>query len=245
MDRQIVYPGQVPLDTDLLNAQKSFMLGLGKLIAACLDTSTIVSGLAATPGGTGVSVQIGPGEIYALDNVDSTAFGSLAADTTHQVMKQGILLDAKSFTLAVPGTAGQSAKHLVEARFIDLDTGNALLPYYNSVNPSVIWSGPGNSGASQPTKRAGTLQLQVKAGTPATTGSQVTPTPDAGWIGLWVVTVPNGASSVNAGMISAYGSANFTGGAILTQFRNHLTASDPHTQYKRKTPNLDYYLAQL
>lgn len=222
------------------------MVALGKLIAACLDTSTLVNGLAATPGGTGVSVQIGAGEIYALDNIDTAAFSSLASDSAHQIAKQGILLDPVTLTCSVPGTAGQSVNHLVEARFIDLDSGNALLPYYNSANPSMIWSGPGNNGTSQPTKRAGTLQVQVKAGTPAATGSQVTPTPDAGWMGLYVVTIPNGASAVTGGMIATYSSANFLGGAILTQFRNHLVAADPHSQYRRKNIiNLDYYVGQF
>jgi hypothetical protein len=43
----------------------------------------------------------------------------------------------------------------------------------------------------------------VKAGTAATTGTQTTPTPDAGYIPLWVVTVPYGDTSVDAGQIVA------------------------------------------
>ncbi len=42
MDRQIVYPGAIPLETDLLNTNKYTMIGLAKLAAAVMGTSTYV-----------------------------------------------------------------------------------------------------------------------------------------------------------------------------------------------------------
>jgi hypothetical protein len=66
------------------------------------------------------------------------------------------------------------------------------------------YSGAGGNGVSQAQTRKCGVAVQVKAGTAATTGSQVTPTPDAGYIGLWVVTVANGQTTITSGNISLY-----------------------------------------
>ena len=58
MDRQIVYPGQIPLETDLLNTNKYAMIALAKLSAAMLGTATIVNGLGCVPTGP-ASLQVG------------------------------------------------------------------------------------------------------------------------------------------------------------------------------------------
>ena len=151
-----------------------------------------------------MQVSVAAGEIYMLANLDGTAYSSLAADTTHQIMKQGIGLDAQLLTLAAPGTAGQSINYLIEATFSETDTTPVVLPYYNASNPSVAYSGPANAGTTNNTKRQGLVTLQAKAGTAATTGSQSTPSPDSGYVGLAVVTVAYGASSVTNSNISAY-----------------------------------------
>ena len=49
MDRNIVYPGAIPLDTDLLSPNLNAMIGLGFLAQAVLGTSTVVDGLACQP----------------------------------------------------------------------------------------------------------------------------------------------------------------------------------------------------
>src|SRR5262249_1721142 len=91
----------------------------------------------------------------------------------------------------------------------EADTDSVVLPYVNTANPSQPFSGPANSGTSQPTTRKCTVQVSAKAGTAATTGTQVTPAPDSGYVGLWVVTVANGAVTVVAGNISQYASAPY------------------------------------
>jgi hypothetical protein len=64
MDRQIIYPGAIPLETDLLNTNRNAMIGLSKLAAAILGTSAFLNGLAnygATsggPGGYGVAARL-------------------------------------------------------------------------------------------------------------------------------------------------------------------------------------------
>ena len=210
MDRQIVYVGQIPQDTDLLLTNKNTMIGLGYLMQAVLGTSTLVDGLACTPTSpASMSVQVGPGSIYSQTSVDATAYGSIAADTTDQIVKQGIIMSTQTFSCPAPGTAGQSVVYLIEAQYQDVDTGSTVLPYYNASNPAVAYSGPNNTGVSQATIRQGLCKVQVKAGTPATTGSQTTPSPDSGFTGLYAVTVANGASTITSGNIVQLTSAPF------------------------------------
>ncbi|MBA4710570.1 hypothetical protein, partial [Aquitalea aquatica] len=150
MDRQIVYPGQILPETTLLQMTKDAMIGMAKLSAAVLGTATVVNGFAVTPTSpASLQVNAAPGEIYSLQNIDGTAFSSLSADTTHQIMKQGIALDAATLTLAAPTTSGQSINYLIEASYADVDSNPVLLPYYNSASPSSPYSGQGNNGLTQ------------------------------------------------------------------------------------------------
>jgi len=202
MDRQIAYPGQIPLDTDLLNTNKFAMVGLAKLAAAVLGTATVVNGLGCVPTTpASLQVQVNPGEMYSLAATDASAYSSLSADA-HNILKQGISLDAVTLTCTPPATGGQSINYLIQAVYQDQDTGLVTLPYYNASNPSQAWSGPNNTGAQQATARKGIVTISAKAGIAATTGTQTTPAPDAGYTGLWVVTVANGQTTITAGNIS-------------------------------------------
>lgn len=205
MDRQIIYSGQVPQTTDLLSTNKQTMIALAKLCSDLFGTASLVSGLACVPTSpASMSVNINPGQIYQLANVDGTAYSAIAADTTHSILKQGILLDAQSFALTAPGTVGYSQNYLIQATYLDNDINNTVLPYYNSANPSQAFNGPGGNGTAQPTTRAGQVSLQLVAGTAATTGTQTTPAVTTGYVGIAVITVANGQSTITAGNISAY-----------------------------------------
>jgi hypothetical protein len=110
MDRVTVYSGQIPLETDLLRINKFAMMGLAKFPAAMLGTATVVNGLACVPTApAGLTVNVNPGEIYSLLNVDGTAYSSLPVDTTHSILKQGILLDA--FNLSLPSAWNGRSEH--------------------------------------------------------------------------------------------------------------------------------------
>lgn len=199
MDRGIVYPGSIPLDTDILAPQKNAMVGLGWLAQAVLGVTTLASGLGCVPTGpASLQVVVNPGAIFTQGNTDTAAYGSLGADTVRQLVKQGLLLDAATLSCPAPGTAGQSINYLIEAQYQDVDDTPVVLPYYNAANPALAWSGPNNTGVPQNTFRRGKCAVQVKAGTAATTGSQVTPAADAGWTGFWVVTVANGQTTITA-----------------------------------------------
>lgn len=218
MDRQIVYPGAIPLETDLLNTNKNAMIGLSKLAAAILGTSTFLNGLACTPTGpASLQVYVAPGEIYSLQNIDGTAYSSIAADTTHAILKQGISLDQLTLSCPAPVTAGQSVNYLIQVAYQDTDSGAVVLPYYNSSNPAQAYAGPANSGATQNTVRKGVCAVSAKAGVAATTGTQTTPAPDAGYIGAFVVTVAYGQTQITAPNISTYAGAPFlpSGGLVV------------------------------
>lgn len=226
MDRQTVYPGQIPLETDLLNTNKNVMIALGKLAGALFGTSTYVNGLSVVPNSpAALNVVVNPGEIYSLANIDGTAYSSLAADTTHSIVKQGIMLDAVTLSTPAPVTAGQSINYLIQAQFSEVDGNAVVLPFYNASNPSQAYSGPNGAGTTNNTQRKGTVVVAAKAGIAATTGSQTTPAPDSGYVGLYVVSVANGQSTVTAGNITQYASAPIYGQAALLNALNAFTVS--------------------
>jgi len=216
MDRQIVYPGAIPLDTDILNTQRNVMIAEGFLAQAMLGTGPVFNGLACTAQTVpNMTVSVGPGIVVAAETVDATAFGSLALDTADALVKVGVNLTSNTFTLTAPSTSGDSINYLIEGAFSETDTTSVVLPYYNASNPTVAYSGPANSGAPQNTQRIQRVALQLKAGSQATTGSQTTPAVDAGYTALYVITVAYGATTVVNGNISTVAGAPFIGGGSL------------------------------
>lgn len=209
MDRVIVYPGAVPLETDILSAERYAMIFGGFILAAAYGSNTIVSGLACTPTvPASLQVTVGPGSIISLQTVDPNAFSSLLADTS-ALVKMGINLAPQSFTLTAPTTSGQSVNYLLEASFQEADGSPVELPYYDAANPSDPYSGPGNDGVAQNTQRTQRASVQLKAGTPANTGTQTTPAVDNGWVGLYVITVNYNQTQVTAPAIATYPNAPF------------------------------------
>jgi len=210
VDRLAVYPGAIPLETDDLTPQRNIMIALGWALQGAMGTGTYVDGFTCVQ--TTVAsqqVQVTPGQILSVQNVDNSAYSSLPADTVHQIVKQGLMLNTATFTCAAPLTSGQSINYLVEATYEDLDGTPVVLPYYNASNPSVAWSGPNNTGVAQNTVRQGLALVQVKTGVAATTGTQVTPTPDAGFVGMFVVTVAYGQTTITSTSIAAYTPTSF------------------------------------
>jgi hypothetical protein len=209
MDRNLVYPGSIPLDTDLLALNRNTMVALGALAQAVLGTATLADGLACAPTApASLGVTVGPGAITQLSVVDSLAFGSLAAETD-PLLKMGINLAPTSFSFAAPATSGQSINYLIQAALQETDAAPVVLPYYNAANPALPFAGPANSGVAQNTQRIQRVQLQMKAGSPAITGTQATPPVDNGWVGLHVVSVAFGQAVVAAGNIATHPAAPF------------------------------------
>jgi hypothetical protein len=219
IDRVIIYPGQVPLETDVLSTNKNAMFALGQFAQDVFGTSTIFSGLACVPNTpAAMNVIVQPGAVYAQAALDATAYSSLAADST-VTMKQGILKAAQTFATPAPVTAGQSIVYLISGAFLEADTGATVLPYYNASNPAQAYSGPNNLGTSQNTLRQDTVQLTLTTGVPATTGSQLTPATPVGQTALYTITVAYGASTVVAGNIAKVSGAPFLSSSILAQIQ--------------------------
>lgn len=209
MNRHIFYPGAIPLETDVLNIEKDAYYGDGWLASAAIGTTTSVVGLAVTPTGpASLQVNVAPGAIFSLQTVDASAYGSLGTDA-NQVVKMGIAAASSTLTITPPGTVGQSINYLVQVQFSETDGSPVVLPYYNAGNPAVAWSGPNNTGTAQNTVRTDSCVIQLKAGTPAATGSQTTPAPDAGYTGIYVITCAQGQTTITAGNIALLATAPY------------------------------------
>ncbi len=206
MDRNSNYRGQILYETDLLAQARYTYEALGLFAKDVLGATTVFGGLGCAPTSpASLSVNIAPGRIYALQNLDDAAWGQLVgtgglpADITadHKIMKQGILRDTTNLPLTPPVTSGQSVVYLIQAQFQEADSSPVTTQFYNSANPSAPISN------SVSPSRLDKCVVASKAGTPATTGSQVAPTADAGWIPLWAVTIAYGATTITAGNIVA------------------------------------------
>ncbi len=233
MDRQIVYPASIPLDTDLLSAQRNTMVALGYLAQMVLGTSSVVDGLACTPTQpASMSVTVGPGSITQFSVIDATAYGSLPALSTSPLVKIGINIGSTSFALSSPTVSGQVISYLIEASLLETDAGATVLPYYNSSNPAVPYSGPGNDGGVQMTERVQTVQLALKPGPAVAIGGQNVPAVDAGWVGLFVINVTYGQQTVTAANITTLPTAPFLNWKLpqLTPGTHNLAVFQPTNQ---------------
>ena len=203
MDRTIVYPGAIPLDTDLLKTNRNTMLALGALISSTLGTSTIYDGLAVMPTSpASLSVWVAPGCITQMTSVDATGYGSLPPDVGDALMKMGINTGYTVLTLAAPTVSGQSIDYLIEAAFLESDLDPVVLPYYNAANPIAPYMGPNNTGTAQATQRVQSVLLTARPGAAAATGTQTPPAVDAGAVALAVVAVSYGQTQIAAGDIT-------------------------------------------
>lgn len=185
MDRVIVYPGQIPLETDILNGQKNTMMGLGYLAQAAIGVGPTIHGLqVGQTVSPSLSVVINQGSMYQAGVIDQTAYSSVAADVTGAVVKQGLNAVALTFgPVPTLPSGGNKQIVIVQSKLVEQDIDNTVLPYYNSANPNVALNGPGGSGTAQPRTRQTTLQFSFKYGT-ATTGTPVAPSADSGAVVL-------------------------------------------------------------
>lgn len=210
MDRVTPFFGALVRETDPLLAQQYAMTAVGYFMQHAMGTAVAVDGFTCAPTTpASMSVVLGPGEILSLQNLEATGWSSLPADTAHSIVKQGIMKDPDPITLTAPVTVGYSQVYLIEVQYADLDTNPVLLSYYNSANPNQPFQGPGNNGQTQNTARLGIVAVQLKAGVAAPSGTQTAPSADAGWTGLYTVTVANGQTTITSGNISQVASAPF------------------------------------
>lgn len=192
MDRQIVYVGAVPLDTDQLLQSRNTMVGLGYLAKMVIgDNASYADGLPCTPG-QGLSIIVGPGSLTSPTVVDASFIGLLPPDGD-PLVKIGVNTTAIVLPVGGPGT------WLVSAVVSETQAGNAVVAYYNAAMPSQTLFGPNGNGAAQ----ASVLQQRVALGL-----SSGTSTP-AGAVPLWLVDIPAGAGAITSDMIGLAPGAPF------------------------------------
>ena len=202
MDRQIVYAGSIPLDTDLLYIQRYVQASIGALAQLIMGSTGVVDGLTCMPGSDAYTVAVGPGSYTAPLPADETWFGSLPPDPT-MVMQTALQTGTTVLQLGPPPEREQVLCWLIQAAIVGQDAGAVALPYWNAGNPSIAFSGPGNTGAAQNTQRLIRVQVSCKASAPQPFPLGVPPAPDPGWVGLYGVTTFFGKAVVEASDIVA------------------------------------------
>lgn len=204
MDRIIVHPGALPLDTDVLRAEQNTMVSIAALSEAVMGTATVANGFTCLPTVPATNtVNISGGSVYQQTQLESSAYSSLPPDA-RQIVKQGVALDATTLTLSPPPTVGYAVNVLIQVQYADVDSDPLVRPYLNAANPSQPFSGPGNTNVAEAQTRKGTVQIAPKYGVAANSGTQSTPNPDAGWIGLFVITLAYGQTQITSGNILPY-----------------------------------------
>lgn len=223
MDRFIVLQNEQADSVDLLKTNKNTYVSVSKLAAAVLGNTTWLNGFTCTPNSPpDMGVIVSGGEIYQMAAIDTSAYGGLPADS-HQILKQGINLDAVppgTFTFTAPATPGQSINYLIEFTIQEAD---------NQEENRVFFSGPPQL---VPTIRQDSVFIKQLDGSPAATGSQVTPTPDTGYVGGFVITVAHGQTEITTDDISIYPGAPF----ISHQFGDFITQAFADARYAQITP---------
>lgn len=206
--RVIEYTNQLIYETDFLRTNLYQMTGLSRLIQTILGTginnSTLVVDLPCTPG-SGLTVSVGAGSMYAYVPLDATPYGVLPANTTDYLLKQFINFDPVTLTVPVPIIPGNSAIHLVQAIWQTQDVNIVSRPYYNSDSTPTNPLPP--IFESNADTRLDSVSIVLK---PGVSGSSPTPpAPDPGYTALYYITVTQGQTSIISGDISVVPGAPF------------------------------------
>lgn len=249
MDRSTLYDQALGREFDVLSQAKDMLSALTGLAADLCGSTTnaVVTGLSALQSNPpSLTINIGPGRIYQNASIDTTAWSVLPVDNT-TIFQQGFAA-AQNVTLTTTGlNSGQSQWVLLEAQFaqVDLvrtsDPNNGILPFWNSAAPTQPLNGQGNSGQPLPTVRKGTVSVRAVYGTAATSGAEVPPNVDNGWVPLYLIDLAfnqgqilqnqilASGPSVGVNVPSNYPSAPFLAG-LLNSHHNGTIGQAPKIQ---------------
>lgn len=201
--RVLVYANEVPWETDVLYSNMYKMVDVSNLAQAVLggagtSNATLASGLIASANVTpNLTINIGTGVLYTLSNFDNTAYSSIPADTVDFLYKP--FTQVSNFNLAgfnPPG--GGVLNYLVQAQGFTDDIDQTNRQFFNPDDP--------DNPIVQTVKqtRVDGINYSVLSAT-----SPAIPTPTAGWVGLYVVSVAAGQTTITAGNITVYSAAPF------------------------------------
>ena len=204
--RPIIYAYEQARSFDTLSAIVYALQGDSRVsydLMGASGTTVVSGGAASATAPASLSINIAPISIYQMAEVDATAYGDLAANSA-SILQIGDNAASTTLTLSTSGlAAGQSQWALVEANLLVSDSiapgdpNGGLLLYYNASNPTVPYQGQNNNGQLQNTLRSNLVQLSVVYGTPATTGSEVPPTPSTGAVGLYLIDLTYGQTQIS------------------------------------------------
>lgn len=246
MIRNITYALELANAIYTLQEQKQAMLDLGIVSQAVLGTNVSLVGFNCTPTSpVSMSVDVAPGTIFKYIAVDATPFGeapaSIAADTTHNLLKSAFNLDKITLPFVAPTTAGFSRNDVIQINILEEDDNPAELPFWNGTNPT---TGLPNTPifASKNTTRSCNVVISVVAGTAAATGTQATPTPTAGYVGMWVITTTQGDATVDSGNIAAY--ANSPSPFITETLQQKISQATGDSRYVLQANNYNFRVMQ-
>ena len=192
MDRQIVYVGAVPLDTDQLLQSRNTMVALGYLTKMTVGDGAVYADGLSCSAGSGLTVVIGPGSMTLPTMIDSGYYGALPPDGD-PVIKTGI--NTAPVVISLPGTGTT----VISGAVVEVQAGSSTLAYYNAANPGQTLFGMQGNGTAQ----ASVLQQRVVF---AATASSAVP---AGYTVLWQISVPPSATAVDPSMITAAAGSPF------------------------------------
>jgi len=226
-DRQLIYTLEQLTTVDMLQTQQNYYIALARFMQEIVNPNALGGFLCTPTVVPSLNVDIGNGEIYVTEPTDTTDYGvspnDIPADAT-PILKQGIY-NGGSFSTPAPVTVGDSINYLIQITFQEID--DELQPRLFKVGGTVNVN----------TIRQDLAIVQIKAGTPAPTGTQVTPTPDAGFIGAWVITVAYGQTTVMSGDISQYTGAPFFGSAYGGAIQDMITQTQADAQFLKSPAN--------
>jgi hypothetical protein len=148
-----------------------------------------------------LNINFGDGFIIQLAPVDATAYGPLPANT-QQVMQLGYNQITTKLVNTGDIPVGDAKWALISVGFKQIDAIRAgdpnggILPYIDINNPTQPFFGPNNSGVPQNTVRQGIADIQLTYGAIAPGGSEVPPAAPPGYVGLFLIDLVHGQTTI-------------------------------------------------
>lgn len=186
MDRAIIYPGSIPMDTDLLRIGRYNKEATGYLADMVFGPGvTSAIGFDCRPSYTDLSVTIDKGSITAPGVMDSSLLGGFGGGLPEDYSSITVqYINSDKVTLPVTGTG---TIFTIYAICVEQDVDENILAFFNADNPSQTQSGPNNNAGTLPTRRTATMSFTIGTSPPAQ--------PDGGVVvALYTLNVPSGAS---------------------------------------------------
>ena len=201
--------------------EQDVQVGVGQWIFASLgSTNGTYNNISVSPV-TGLYVAAGPsttnsiGSVYQYVADELNPFGGYPAGVgsaalppdTSLIFQQGMTfaIGTSLGPLTPPGSAGLTTDYLIEGQVAETDTSNQSITI---IQPSTSLQSIAE--ANRDHNRTVIYQTKLLA-TRSTTSAITTPTVDSGWVGIAIVSVPNGTSTITQGMISTTLTPPFSG----------------------------------